>query len=95
MQAPPASLSAIRILEGGEETEIGAADSGKPTLSFWEDAAMKYTIELNDWEAIAPATLMKKEFQNNIDFLEKNQKACEVAPELSSFTEYTMKEQVL
>lgn len=58
MQAPPASLTAIRILEGEEATEIGAADSGKPTLSFWEDAAMKYTIELNDWEAIALATLI-------------------------------------
>lgn len=56
---------------------------------------MTYTFELTDWEAIALATLMKEEFKKNIEFLKENEKACKAAPELSSFSDYTMKEQVL
>ena len=51
MQAPAASLTAIRILEAGDETEIGAADSGKPTLSFWEE--IKTMNNRNNKESLA------------------------------------------
>lgn len=44
-QAASPSLTAIRNLENGEETEIGGADSGEPTLSLWEVATNEEVSE--------------------------------------------------
>ena len=61
----------------------------------WEDEHMKYTLDLNDWEANALKVMMKEEFKKNMEFIEQNERVCRVAPELKAFTEYAQKEQML
>ena len=56
---------------------------------------MTYTLELNDWEANALRAMMRTAFMENADFIEKNNRLCETAPEMKSFTDVAMKEQVL
>lgn len=56
---------------------------------------MTYTLELNDWEANALRAMMRTAFTENADFIKKNNRLCETAPEMKSFTDVAMKEQVL
>lgn len=56
---------------------------------------MTYTMDLNDWEANALRAMMKSAFIENANFIEKNNNLCKVAPEMKSFTDFAMKEQVL
>ena len=56
---------------------------------------MKFTMELNDWEANALRAMMRSAFMENANFIDKNNKLCKSAPEMKSFTDVAMKEQEL
>lgn len=56
---------------------------------------MKYTVELNDWEALALRSMMKSEFTKETEFIAKNAAATKHFPELQSFTDMAEKERVL
>lgn len=56
---------------------------------------MKFTMELNDWEANALRAMMRSAFMENANFIGKNNKLCKSAPEMKSFTDVAMKEQEL
>lgn len=56
---------------------------------------MKFTMELNDWEANALRAMMRSAFMENANFIDKNNKLCKSAPEMKSFTDIAMKEQEL
>lgn len=56
---------------------------------------MKYTLVLNDWETNALRAMMRTAFNENLKFIEDNERICKVAPEMQAFTDVAMKEQTL